>query len=138
MSHVRQQIRTATVSALSSIGGVFAARTVPLEAQELAAILVYTNSETIARSTVASYMRTLELDVEIVAKGRDVDEQLDALLARVEPLLNDSKLGGLCKPMAPAGIEITVDTSGSTPIGRARMVYRVVYFTDHATPEVAV
>lgn len=138
MSHVRKQIRDAAVAALTSIGGVYPSRTVPMDHGELPAILVYTNSEEVGRSTVTAYMRTLDLVVEIVADGRFVDDDLDAKVVSVETLLNGSKLGDLCKPLAPVSIAITVDTQGSTPVGRARMTYRCIYFTDIGNPETAV
>jgi hypothetical protein len=138
MSHVRQQIRAATVAALAPIGGVFASRTIPIESPELPVILVYTNDETIDRATMGAYQRSLNIVVEIVEKGRSVDDDLDALIVRVEDYLNDSKLGGLCKPLAPTGIDVTVDVIGNTPIGRAKITYRVTYFTHFSNPETAV
>jgi hypothetical protein len=138
MSHVRQQIRAATVTALSSIGSVFASRTIPLESPELPAVLVYTNNETIERATMGTYARTLELVTEVVAQGRTFDDDLDAVLVQIETALNQSKLGGLCKPLLAASIDVTVDTSGSTPTGRARLTYQAVYYTDHSSPETAV
>jgi hypothetical protein len=138
MSHVRKQIRDAAVAALASLGGVHATRTVPVDQAELPVILVYTNSEQIERMAVGLYARTLELVVEIVAKGRAVDDELDGLLVSVEPLLNANRLGGLCRPLVLNSISVDVDASGETPIGRARVTYSAVYQTAHADTETSV
>lgn len=135
MSHVRAQIRAAAVAALSGVAAeVSVSRVYPL--QDLPAVLVYTNAEEITGGTLGAYQRTLDLVIEIVAKGEFYDDDLDALIVSVERALNQSKLGGLSKPLAPTGITITTD-AGSTPIGRARMTYRAIYYTEHATPETA-
>ncbi len=138
MSHVRKQIRDAAAAALSSVGGVYATRTVPVEITELPVLLVYTNSEEIDRLAVGIYVRTLELVVEIVTKGRAVDDELDAILAAVEPLLNANRFDGLCRPLILDSISVSVDATGETPVGRARVAYSAVYQTAHTNAETSV
>jgi hypothetical protein len=138
MSHVRKQIRDAAVAALSPVGGVYATRTVPIEIAELPVLLVYTNSEEVERLALDIYGRTLELVVEIVAKGRAVDDDMDALLATIEPLLNANRFGGLCRPLILDSISVSVDATGETPVGRARVAYSAVYQTAHTDAETSV
>lgn len=138
MSHVRRQIRTATVDALAGIATVYASRTLPIDPAVLPAICVYTNDEQLKRSTMSDAQRDLDLIVEVSEDGTAVDDALDALLVAIESVLNDSTLGGLCKPLALTSISVSVDTGGSTPIGRARLVYRAVYFTDRRNPELSI
>lgn len=138
MSHVRTQIRDATVTALAGVGEVFATRTIPVESTALPVVLVYTNSEDIARLAVGVYVRTLELVVEIVARGRTVDDDLDAKIVLAETALNGNGLGGLCRPLVPVSIVVDVETAGELPIGRARMTYSAVYQTAHTSPEASV
>lgn len=138
MSHVRKQIRDAATAALASVGPAYPTRTLPIDSAELPVLLVYTNAEEIERLAVGLYVRTLELVVEIVARGRAVDDDLDALISPVETALNASRLGGLCRPLVLASISISVDASGETPVGRARCSYRAVYQTAHADSETTV
>lgn len=138
MSHVRAQIRAAAVTALAGVGPVYATRTIPVESTDLPVVLIYTNSEEIERLAVGIYVRTLELVVEIVARGRTVDDDLDAKIALTETALNGNRLGSLCRPLAPASIAVEVETGGELPIGRARMTYTAVYQTAHTSPDVSV
>lgn len=141
MSHVRTQIRDATTAALvaqfSDDATVLASRRTPVEADELPAVLVYTNDEEIISATHGIYERAMELIVEVVAQGADIDDALDALLVRAEQTLNANRLGGLCKPLTPATLAAIVDISGNMPTGRHRLTYRAVYYTAHGDPESA-
>lgn len=137
MSHVRKQIRDAVVAAVGGVATAIASRVYPLAEPDLPILLVYTNDEEIIGGTMGAYRRALDVIVEIVARGDDHDDAIDALIVGVEQALNQNKLGGLCKPLAPTAISISTDV-GSAPIGRARLTYRATYFTEHATPETAV
>jgi hypothetical protein len=134
MSHVRTQIRQATAAALAGIAPVSVSRVWPVE--DLPVLLVYTNDEEIEGGTIGAYQRTVDLVIEICAKGETYDDDLDALLVLVEQALNKSKLGGLCKPLALTEIRITVEQAASM-IGRAKVTYRAIYFTEHSTPDTA-
>ena len=136
MSHVRTQIRQAAVAALATVGKVSASRTWPIPEEEIPLLIVTTDDEEIARGTLDSYARTLTLVVDAVAKGQFVDDDLDDLVAATETAINRSTLGGLCKPLTLASIAISIDR-GAALIGRARMTYSCLYFTNPTNPSSA-
>ena len=133
MSHVRTQIRQAAVAALASVAAVKEGLDWPLAEEAVPLLLVSTRDEEVQRGSLDTYSRTLDLIVEGVAKGPFVEDGLDALVASTETVLNQSKLGGLCKPLLLQKIEISMER-GATLIGRARMTFRCVYFTSHTNP----
>ena len=136
MSHVRTQIRTAVTALLpSDEATVLTARILPLEQADLPAFLVYTGSERIQRGGFEALDRVVEVAIECLAKGADVDDQLDALLALAEAAVSGQTLGGRAVPMIPSKIEFDVSADGSVPIGRARLTYEVIYRTSLTDPE---
>lgn len=136
MSHVRTQIRDAASALLTGIAAVSVSRVYPVNERELPALLVSTESETISAATLNLYLRQLELVVECVTQGPNVDTDLDALAAQVEAVLNRNTLGGLCRPLLPLRFDLRIDI-GSTTIGRLRMTYLAAYHTAFSAPEVA-
>jgi hypothetical protein len=134
MSHVRTQIRQAAVAALDGIAPVSASRVYPIAEDELPVLLVWTNDEDISGGTHGAYARELTLVVEAVARGGFVDDELDLMLVGVERALARNSLGGLCKPIMPTSIQITIE-AGSAPIGRARASFRATYYTPVGNPE---
>jgi hypothetical protein len=137
MSHVRTQIRDAAVAALAPVAAtVSVSRVYPVADGELPALLVSTNGEQITGGLMGAYARSMDLVVECVVKGVDVDSDLNALAAAVEAILNHDRLGGLCKPLEPTSFDVTLDT-GAVPIGRLRMNYVATYYTEFKVPGVA-
>jgi hypothetical protein len=136
MSHVRTQIRAAAVDALAGVAPVSASRVYPIAEADLPVLLVWTNEEEITGGTHGAYARELTLIVEAVARGALVDDDLDALLVGVEKALARNPLGGLCKPLTPTAIDISIE-AGSAPIGRARTSFRATYYTSFGNPESA-
>lgn len=137
MSHVRTQIRRAAVAALTGLAPVKEGLDWPLAEEGIPLILVSTRDEELERGSLDAYSRTLDLVVEAVAKGPFVDDGLDALISTIEAALNQSKLGGLCKPLLLKSIAVTTER-GAQLIGRARMTYRCVYFTSQTNPASAI
>lgn len=137
MSHVRTQIREAAASALSALGAVSVSRAFSFSDSEVPVYLVSTDAEDIEGGTHGAYRRTLTVIVECVAKGATVDTELDAMVSSVEQTLNRSTLGGLCKPMLLTSLRVQIEP-GAVPIGRLRMEYAVLYFTEYTSPEAAI
>ena len=106
-----------------------------VEQADLPAFLVYTGSERIQRGGFEALDRIIEVAIECLAKGADVDDQLDALLALAEVAVNGQTLDGRAVPMIPSKIEYDVSADGSVPIGRARLTYEVIYRTSLTDPE---
>lgn len=135
MSHVRTQIRTATVAALAGIGTtVIAARVYPVAEDSLPVVLVYTNGEQVSQYEFGGLERRLEVVVEIVAQGTNLDAALDAILVEVEQALGPG-LALVSDFLPTGGIEVSTSTEGSAPIGRLRLVYEAIYRTAYADPE---
>lgn len=137
MSHVRTQIRQAAVAALTGLAPVKEGLDWQLAENEVPVLVVSTQDEELERGSLDAYSRTLDLVVEAVAKGPFVQDGLDALIATTEAALNQSKLGGLCKPLLLKSIAVTTERAAQL-IGRARMTYRCVYFTSQTNPATAI
>ncbi len=135
MSHVRTQIRNAAAALLPDVATILKARAYPVDQSRLPALLVYTAGETVARGGFEALDRVVELVIECLAKGADVDDGLDALLVSVEQSVTGQTLGGLTVPLIPARIEYDVSAEGSVPIGRARLIYEAIYRTSLTDPE---
>lgn len=137
MSTTRKQIRAAFKQLLTGISGVnsnvFASRSRQVWPEELPAILVYTRTETaeIYIDAPREYKRTLQLAVEIIAKGdENVDEALDNLCQEVERrVFQDETLNDLVSDTILSDTEIDFVPDGEQPVGAARITFNVEYFS---------
>lgn len=136
MSHVRQQIRTAVVAALESLGGVHASRVYPISADELPVYLVYLGDESID-GDFQTLTRTLEVVVEVVTAGQTFDEAAEDAIVAVEQRLTGD-LSGLVIALRPASISLSMSAEGDAPIGRARIAFEALYRTSYTNPEVSI
>ena len=122
---------------------------------------VYTLAEDVAVDSDAprSYERTLELAVEIFVErvpelqdvAADLSDAVDDLVAQVEALvepclvaINNLRVEGLRCPLqlnpsktSMQRVEVEVDKDGRQLAGNARVVWRVVYFTEVDEEELA-
>lgn len=145
MSHVRSQIRSAVQTALMGLATtgnqVFASRTYHLRDDDLPALLIKTESESVIEVTLSSdamMTRELTLVVEGYAKANDaLDETLDDIADEVESELNESTLDGLCRNCIIESTEIGFDDTLDQPVGRISLTFKIVYFTGASTPSVA-
>lgn len=137
MSHARLKIRDRVVSILeaAAVASVVSpSRVYPLAADTISAVLVYTNTEVIADTTLTAprrLSRELVLVIECVARdSARLDDRLDVLCADVENAIGaDNTLGGLVKDCLLSDTTITHSFQGDAPIGSARMQFRVQYRT---------
>ena len=140
MSHARQQIREAVatlVTGLTTTGSnVFQSRVYRLQASELPALLVYTNSETVERSHMTSgLVRELTLRVEGIAKAlADIDDTLDTIGAEVEAALGGQEPAGV-EDLVLQSADVTINGEGEQQVGAIVMDYLVRYRTNEAAPE---
>lgn len=136
MSHVRQQVRDAVVTALEPLGGVHASRLYPVQQDELPVFLVYLGDEEI-EGDFQTLERRLEVVVEIVVDGQTFDNDLEDQVAAVEVALTGD-LGQLVRDFRPTGIELSASVEGATAIGRARITFEALYRTSYSDPETAI
>jgi len=146
MSHVRQQIREAIATALTGLpttgARVFQTRVYPVEDVDLPALLIYSQNEDstpISITAPRTMERSLLLQVEAVAKGvTDLDDELDTICAEVEVALAMplAVLDGIATSIALTATEIEI-VAAEKPTGRARLSYRVDYFTAENAPTAA-
>lgn len=134
--HVRAQIRQHVAALLAPIeaveGRVEASRVFPWQAEALPAIGVYTLNEPTERSSLRGPReRHVDLVVEIHAAGLDMDDQLDAIAAAVEAIMDgDRLLGGLLAQ----DLRMVRTAIGLTPEGEQRNgIAQIFYVADYRT-----
>lgn len=133
---IREAIKAAIVAGSTAAGSrVFESRIVPWRTQELPAISVYTDDETVdpdSKSTAPRELdRGLQLAIEVaVIASADVDDALDALAFEIERIMDrDETFGGVCSGSILSTTEFGLKVDGERPMGLMRMVYSVRYFT---------
>lgn len=124
---------------------VFPNASVPTWEEELPVILIYPRAEPITEygSAPREYQRGLDLAIEIIAKGPEVDEEgnppinqkslediLDDIVEQVECVMEkDDTLGGVTDETILQNIEFEFEGAGGVPVGSARLTYEVTYYT---------
>lgn len=136
MSHVRQQIRDAIVTALSPLGQVFRSRVYPAEQAELPVFLVYSGDEELD-GQLGEIDRRYNVVVEAVDAGDVLDDVLDVHLAAIEAAVSGT-LSGLVVSILPTGNQTSRSSSGNRPIGRIRINFEAVYRTSFTDPETSI
>lgn len=138
MAHVRQQIRDAVATTLTSAvtlvsGRIYTTRVHPLNEALLPAISVYTGSETSERYNVGvtDINRELSLEIDIyVRESSTFDDDADAIAVEVEEALaGDFTIGGLAKSMVLTSTAIQFDGEADQILGVAKLTYQVRYVT---------
>lgn len=111
-------------------------RSIPTDAQNVPALLIYTTGEAVSRFNEApkNYRRALNVNIEIMAAGND-DEHLDLILEtigdEVEQLMEkDETLGGLCNKLELVATAYQSEPDGQSPLGSLVLSYSVDFFTD--------
>lgn len=137
MAHARKQIRDEVVDILTTAevaDTISKSRVYPIPADTITMALVYTNTDTVAQTTLTyprKFDREMMLVVEVVARDADyLNDRLDRVCESVENAIGaDHTLGGKVKDCILTDTQITLDFSGDAPIGSARMQFRVSYRT---------
>ncbi len=145
----RKLIRKQVVSLLKNktdVGKrVFPNASIPIWEKELPVILIFPRSEPATEYAQApkELNRDLDLAVEIVAKGPEVDEDgneprgqkslqdiLDDIAEQVEDLMSpDTSLGGTADESSLTNTEFEFESIGGVPIGSARLTFEITYKT---------
>lgn len=149
-NHVRQQIREAIgalLTGLTTTGNhVYQSRLLPLQDDELPALVISTNSEKIDVLSVnfnPMLERYLDVVVAVVAKvTSNIDDVLDGSIKEVEQALNASievnTLNGLVKEIVLTDIDIEMNATSEKPIGQALLTFKASYYTQASVPDVSI
>jgi len=146
MAHVRQQIRDAVATTLTSAvtlvsSRVYTTRVHPLNEANLPAISVYTGSESSERYNVGvtDINRNLSLEIDIyVRETGSFDDDVDAIAVQVEEAMaGDFTIGGLVKSSVLISTAIQFDGEADQILGVAKLTYQVRYVTSLTDVETA-
>lgn len=145
MAHIRKQIRDYLKIALSSsdIAGrrVYVQRSIPLEKDSEACILISPQTERSADASMSGTQeRVYSLRITAVVKSGDevAQDTLDALGMFVERVFaTDPTLGGLVQTYEYQAAEWSGDGGGEWPFCTTAMTFAVTYYTDRSNPEIS-
>ncbi len=138
MTHPRKTIRDAIVTALKDAeivddNRVFANRSLPLEQEDIPAIMVYNGEEnsTSAEYSSGNLIRDSQIVVEVVAqesKDKCLDDVLDEFAVDVETaMLEDPLFGGLCIDSYLLKTEFSTRTDAAKPTGSIMLTFFMRY-----------
>lgn len=139
MSHARQQIRDAVVTALTGAGLIsYSSRA--YSSDDLPSVNVTTPSESVEISTPGKQERLLTLTVSLMAEAAsDVDDATDAQSVIIEKtILTDSSLLALVKYIDLDGMESELSGEGDKPIIVMEHTFSALYRTSESDPEVII
>lgn len=149
-NHLRRQIREAAATLLTNLtttgSRVFQSRVQTLKDNQLPALVILTNEETVTQQTIHSNpLLERQLSIQVIAKAKakaDLDDTLDQIIKEVEMAVFASDaantLGGLVKGLVLDSIDITFNGDAEAKVGEAVMAFTAVYFNQAATPDVSV
>jgi hypothetical protein len=149
-NHLRRQIREAVATLLTGLtttgNRVFKSRVQTLKDNQLPALVILTNEETVTQQTIHSNpLLERQLSVQVIAKAKantNLDDTLDQIIKEVEMAVFASDaantLGGLVKGLVLDSLDITFNGEAETKVGEAVMAFTAVYFNQAATPDVSV
>jgi hypothetical protein len=136
MTHLRQQIRAAAVSALTGLAStgarVYAGRSRPLAKNHEPTLLVYTQQELSARSFNGN-PPVLERVMSLVIEGRvstagEPDDALDQIAKDIEAAMwTHRRFGGIAIDTRLADTIIATEAEGERQSGSIRLTYEVRY-----------
>lgn len=137
--HQRKVIRDSVVRLLvnstDALDRVFPTRVATLRKGDLPALAVYALEESVDpesfNTAPRELTRKLQLAIEVyVRQGENVDDAVDAICVQVERAMDaDETFGKVCGRSILASTQITVIELGDLPVGVARLVYDVTYYT---------
>jgi len=137
---IKEEIQKLLLNKTGAQSRVSISRSIPTDAQDLPAILIYSTGENVDRFNEApkNYRRTLNVNLEIIAAGND-DDHLDYILEdigdKVEELMElDETLGGLANKLELSGSSYQSEPDAQSPIGSLVLAYQIEFFTDAPLP----
>ena len=140
MAHKRQTIREYIVTLLTNgnitdVGSdVYSNRDEPSWIENLPYISIYTNEEAneiYSRGATRQYKRVLQISIDILAKGNDIDDKLDTYSDEVEDLIEaDRYLGSNALNTYLVSTVFEFKGEGVEAVGLCKMLYNVEYTID--------
>jgi hypothetical protein len=134
--HTRQHIRESVAVRLhEQFQNVFASRSKPLFDQDLPAVLIYTTSEIIKTERwdtdgFGALTRELELFIECVDMGGDLDDKLDTAALSVENLLDGWEIPNRKNAILRfKGTDMDISIDGNKTYGAVRLSFSITYMT---------
>ncbi len=135
--HKRTDIRNAVATRLGeSFKNVFSGRAKPLFDQDLPAVLVYCSSEDIKQERwdtagTGSLTRELDVMIECVDMGADLDDKLDTHANAVENALDGFEIPNMKSAILRfKGTDMDMNIEGNKTYGAVRLAFSVTYLTD--------
>ena len=147
MAHARKQVRDALATLLTGLATtadrVYVARVTPIPADELPALAITLDDETIELGSASSpviWNRTAFARVQGLAALLDgLDDELDQIALEIEQAVagDATLLGGvLNEPLRLVTIEPERSAEGERPVGRITLTFLARYETTAAAPDV--
>lgn len=133
---IREAIRTQLTGETAAGARVFETRQAPLRTDELPAIAIYTEDESVDPASGSTAPRELRRTVNIAIEAwaraaADVDDVLDELALEIETAMDsDLEFGGTAYHSVLLSTEVGLKLDGDRPMGAIRLVYAVTYHTD--------
>jgi hypothetical protein len=137
---IKEAIQSLLIGKTNAKEKVFVSRSVPVDVEDLPAILIYSTSENVRRFNEApkDYQRELTVAVECLATGNDDDDldlKLEVLGETVESLMEiDETLGDIVHKVELTGTGYTQDPDGQSPLGSLVLQFAVTFYTDAIRP----
>lgn len=144
MSHVRQQVREAIVTALKTITAlgnrVYPYRTIPHTI--LPDAIVYTIDDEVITDYDANGKEIRDLTIVIAVRAKvtdDLDDVIDGLCVSVEKAMRtDDTFGGLIKNLDLQNTAIDMKGGAEKSVGLATLEYSALYRINRSNPEVVI
>ncbi len=145
MTHAREQIRKAFVTALDAIPNLttFNGRIFPLHDAVLPAVTVFTREEAIDPEIgrlEGIQNRALATSVQLYVKADEyLDDAMDTLSESVEAAIFPStEINNLVRCLDLISVEIEVSMDGENPMGTMTMIFSCRYLTNDGFPGVII
>lgn len=143
MSHVRTQIRTAIIAAVTGLtttgARVYEGRVYPMQDANLPGLLVYTEDEQNEIKGLGigrSIERILNLTIEAIFKDTSsLDAKGDTILSEVETALGPGASLGGGKYAHLSSVQIERSDDLEKPVALMRMVFQIPYYTALGAPD---
>jgi len=139
------KVQNAGVYVTDAQDRVFTSQTTPSWVEDLPLILIYTRSEDVEIFNEAprEWKRMVNFVIEVIAKGPEepnlidvnattefLDDTLDKITSQVEcELSRDDTLNATADDINLSSVEFAFEGDGQFPIGSARLIYQVTYYT---------
>ena len=126
---IRQKIKELLTGLEITQDRVFTSLVSSLQDEQLPAIVIRTNNETVEEATIAGELRSLSLAIEICVKAADnFNDTADDIALNVEDKLKQNQqLNKYWQSLKLENTEIQNNSEGETPVTSAVLNYQLLY-----------